>query len=361
MSDAAPPRLDRYRLLGRSGLKVSPLCLGTMTFGTAWGWGADEPESRRMFDRYAEAGGNFIDTADFYTDGQSEELTGRFIASDRDRFVVATKYTNYRKRGDPNAAGNSRKSMFAAVEASLKRLNTDYIDLYWLHIWDHTTPVDELMRAFDDLVRQGKVLYLAISDTPAWKIAQLQSYAEHHGFSRFISTQVEYSLATRDVEREIVPMSLELGLGLLPWSPLAGGVLTGKYTEDDMHAERQKLASGQVDPFDSENRVLGLNEQKLAIGRKVKQIADAAGVSAAQVALQWLLTRPSVTSIILGARRLSQLDDNLACLDCTLSDEQIAELDEISATPLGFPHDFMNSPFIRQLVTAGCDVERPGG
>lgn len=228
-----PTQLDHYRLLGRSGLRVSPLCLGTMTFGTEWGWGADKYTCRAMFEKYAEQGGNFIHTANVYTDGTSERFTGELLESafgGRARFVMATKYASNLNLhpGDPNAGGNHRKSMVQAVEESLKRLRTDYIDLYWLHAWDFTTPVDEIMRGLDDLVRQGKVVYLAISDTPAWKAAQLNQYAEDHALTRFIAYQAEYSLATRDAERDILPMCRDLGLGLLPWSPLSGGLLSGK-------------------------------------------------------------------------------------------------------------------------------------
>jgi len=359
--DSLDFRLDHYRLLGDSGLRVSPLCLGTMTFGIDWGWGADEDESRRIFDAYVQRGGNFIDTADLYTNGTSEKFVGKFAHDfGRDRLVLATKYTNNSPdlaQGDPNAAGNHRKHMMTAVEASLKRMQTDYIDLYWLHIWDFTTPTDELMRGFDDLVRQGKVLYIAISDTPAWKIAELNTYARHHAMTRFIATQVEYSLAVRDAEREILPMCREMGLGMLPWSPLAGGVLTGKYTDEDLKREQELLASGKVDPFDSEQRILGLTAQKIATGQTVKRIADDLGRSAAQVALNWLLGRDGVTSLILGARKLSQLEDNLACLDFSLSDAHRRELDEVSRITYGFPHDFFAMPLVQQVSTGGTTHE----
>ena len=350
-------QLNHFRLLGRSGLRVSPLCLGTMTFGTDWGWGSDEAESEAVFDRYAAAGGNFIDTANFYTNGTSERLVGKFIKPDRDRFIVGTKYTLKTRDGDPNAAGNHRKSMCRAVEASLQRLDTDYIDLYWLHAWDFTTPVDELMRGLDDLVRSGKILYLAISDTPAWKVAQLNTYAETHALSRFITTQVLYNLAVRDVERDIVPMSRELGLGVLPWSPLASGVLTGKYTRADMEKERTLIESGKAQMFGSDQRIVGLTEQKLAIADEVAKVAKEIGRSPAQVALNWLLTRPGVTSIILGARTLKQLEDNLGCLEFTLAPEQLERLNTISAIQLGFPHDFLQGPFVRDLVTAGTVIK----
>ena len=315
MHPDALTQLDHYRLLGRSGLRVSPLCLGTMTFGKDWGWGADEETSRKLFDLYVERGGNFIDTANFYTFGTSEQYVGKFIeqsAQPRDFFVLATKYTINMATGggksghkDPNAGGNHRKNMVQSVEQSLKRLKTDHLDLFWLHMWDYSTPVDELMRAFDDLVRQGKVVYLAISDTPAWKIAQLNTYAEAHALGRFIATQMEYSLVERTVERDVLPMCRELGVGFLPWSPLAGGLLTGKYTRED-YEEQQKAEKAGKSRFDddNENRGIQLNERKIDIAEAVMSVADEAGRSPAQVALNWLLTRDGITSIILGARKV---------------------------------------------------------
>ena len=248
-----------------------------------------------------------------------------------------------------------------AIDASLKRLKTDYIDLYWLHIWDDTTPVDELMRGFDDLVCMGKVRYIAISDTPAWKMAQLNLYAEQHALTRFITTQVLYSLANRDVERDIVPMCREFGIAVLPWSPLAGGVLSGKYTEKDMQAEQERMEAARkagkpLDPFNSANRIMNLTQKKVDIGRAVKTTAERIGRSAAQVALNWLMHKPGVTSIIIGARTLEQLDDNLGCLDFTLDEANLAALDEVSRIELGFPHDFMRSPFVRSLVTGGTTL-----
>ncbi|MEM7682385.1 MAG: aldo/keto reductase [Planctomycetota bacterium] len=352
--------LDRYRLLGRSGLRVSPLCLGTMTFGKNWGWGSDLDQSRAVFARYAEAGGNFIDTADLYTHGESEQYLGQFLNDPafggRDRFVLASKYTLNtpdRAKGDPNASGNHRKRMMTAVEASLKNLQTDYLDLYWLHIWDGTTPVDELMRAFDDLVRQGKVHYLAISDTPAWKVAQLNTYAEAHALSRFVATQVEYSLVERTVEREITPMCAELGLGVLPWSPLAGGVLTGKYTRADLEAQRE----GPSKPEGAE-RGAELTERKIDIVEALVAVAQEIGQSPAQVALNWLLRKPWVTSVILGARTVKQLDDNLGCLSFTLSDAHFERLEDASRITLGFPGDFIhNTPRVGVFATGGTRVD----
>ena len=221
----------RYKLLGKSGLRVSELCLGTMTFGEDWGWGASHEESRKVYDAFREAGGNFIDTANVYTNGTSERLLGEFIQGHREQIVLATKYTNAAPGNDPNAAGNHRKSMVQALEASLKRLKTDYIDLYWLHIWDRITPVEEVMRAFDDLVRQGKILYAGVSDMPAWVVAKANTLAELRGWTPFVGLQIEYSLIERTPERELLPMAADLGLGVTAWSPLAGGVLTGKQLE----------------------------------------------------------------------------------------------------------------------------------
>lgn len=219
----------RYQLLGRSGLRVSRLCLGTMTFGEAWGWGAGEVECRRIYDAFRDAGGNFVDTANMYTEGQSEEMLGRFLEGHRHEVVLATKYTNARPGRDSNAGGNHRKSMMRSIEESLRRLHTDFIDLYWMHIWDQMTPVDEIMRGFDDLVRQGKILHAGVSDAPAWWVAQANTMADLRGWAPFVALQIEWSLIERSVERELVPMAQALGLTITPWSPLAGGILTGKY------------------------------------------------------------------------------------------------------------------------------------
>ncbi|MDI5986483.1 aldo/keto reductase [Halomonas sp. M4R5S39] len=350
--------LDSYRLLGRSGLRVSPLCLGTMTFGADWGWGTDEATSEAIFRAYAEKGGNFIDTANFYTEGSSEKIVGRCLAGERDRFVLATKYTLNTRRGDPNAGGNHRKNMVQAVEASLKRLGTDYIDLYWVHAWEYRTPIDEVMRALDDLVRQGKVLYVGASDFPAWKVAQANTLAEFRGWSRFIGLQVEYSLAMRDIERDLVPMAVDLGLGVTPWSPLAGGLLTGKYSRDDIERQRRANAAGEVDVFNSRQRVLLPDERQLSIAEEVRAIAEEVGRSPAQVALNWTLTRPGVTSTLLGARRVAQIEDNLGALEFSLDDQQLTRLNEISEVDLGFPHDFITGEFVNDIITGGARIAR---
>ena len=349
-----PAALTDYQLLGNSGLRVSPMCLGTMNFGEDWGTGASRDDSRAIFDGYAEAGGNFIDTADLYTDGTSEAYVGEFLAAhgERDRFVLATKYSLQRREGDPNGAGNHRKSMTTAVEASLKRLKSDTIDLYWLHIWDFTTPTDELIRAFDDLVRAGKIQYVAISDTPAWKIAELHTYATCHALTRPIATQVEYSLITRDVERDIAPMCLDLGLGLLPWSPLKGGVLSGKYGREDL----EKIESGDSEGVGK--RGMQLDKKRVELIEGLREIADAHGKTVAQVAMNWLLSRPHVPSVIIGPRTREHLDGSLGSLGFNLTPEQLNRIDELAPISLGFPHDFLRGGAGRKFVTAGLDLPR---
>src|SRR3954467_12466780 len=276
--------LDTYRLLGRSGLRVSPLALGAMTFGTDWGWGADERDARRIFDAYVDRGGNFIDTANQYTNGTSERFVGEFAGDRRERLVIATKYTLTTRPGDPNAGGNHRKSMLRSVEESLKRLKTDYIDLLYLHVWDFTTPVEEIMRAMDDLVRAGKVLYVGISDTPAWQVARMQTIADLRGWSPLIALEIEYSLIERTVERDLIPMARELGLGVIPWSPLASGVLSGKYSRKDLEiGDGSAAAIGTRKDIAASNGAL--TERGLAIAEIVKTVAKEIGKTPAQVAL----------------------------------------------------------------------------
>ncbi|HBK47623.1 MAG TPA: aldo/keto reductase [Xanthomonadaceae bacterium] len=352
-------QLDDYRLLGRSGLRVSPISLGTMTFGKDWGWGADEADARRLFDTYVDAGGNFIDTANVYTDGSAETLLGRFAAGRRERLVIASKYTLNPFPGDPNGGGNHRKNLLQSVEASLKRLGTDYLDLLYLHIWDGTTPVEEVMRGFDDLVRAGKIVYAGISDTPAWQVARMQTLAELRGWSPLIALQVEYSLAQRTVERELVPMARELDLAVHAWSPLAMGILTGKYTRADLDAARGRAASSTPDGARSDAAYSHdmLNERSLAIGEEVKAVAAETGHSPVQVALAWLLQRPAAPIPIVGARTLPQLQDNLGALQVVLDPRQLQRLDAASAVELGFPHDFMRSPIPQRLIFGGTRVQ----
>lgn len=345
----------RYTLLGRSGLRVSELCLGTMTFGDAWGWGAPEDVCREQLKLFWDRGGNFIDTANRYTDGQSEEILGRLLEGRREQNVLATKYTISTRDGDPNASGNARKNMVQAVEASLRRLRTDYIDLYWVHAWDELTPVDEVMRALDDLVRSGKVLYVGVSDYPAWKVAEANTLARLRGWSPFVGLQILYNLITRDAERDLIPMARDLGLGVTPWSPLSRGILTGKYSRRDLEEAREERPG--VPSSRREMVLQELDERSLSIAETVEGVADEVGRTAAQVAIRWLLQRPGVTSPILGARTAEQLEDNLGCLDFELAEEQMERLSRASEIDLGFPHDFLDAPRIRKLVHGDTEVE----
>jgi aryl-alcohol dehydrogenase-like predicted oxidoreductase len=317
-----------------------------MTFGEEWGWGSSKDESRKILDAFFEAGGNFIDTANVYTNGSSERLLGEFLKGNRDATVLATKYTNAMPGTDPNAAGNHRKNMMRAVEASLKRLQTDYIDLYWLHIWDRITPLDEVTRAFDDLVKQGKILHAGVSDMAAWAVARANTLAELRGWTRFVGLQIEYSLIERTVERELVPMSRALGLGVTAWSPLAGGVLTGKYAEGRAEADA-RMNNEMMKSFSR------ADERTRAIVAEVQSVAREVGRSPAQVALAWLRHRPVPVIPIVGARRLAQFKDNLACLDLKLDASQLERLDSVSRIELGFPHEFYERDMVRALIHGG--------
>jgi aryl-alcohol dehydrogenase-like predicted oxidoreductase len=348
--------LDTYRLLGRSGLRVSPLALGTMTFGSDWGWGASRDEARRIFDTYVDRGGNFIDSANVYTNGSAERLVGEFARDRRDSLVLATKYTMTTRAGDPNAGGNHRKSMVGSVEDSLRRLGTDYIDLLYLHAWDSTTPVEEVLRAMDDLVRAGKVLYVGISDTPAWQVARMQAIADLRGWSRLAALQIEYSLIERTVERDLIPMAGEMGLGVIPWSPLGSGVLTGKYSRADL-GDENGLAGAVGTRKDVAAGSGALTERGLAIAEVVMKVAGDLGVTPSQVALAWTMRDPRVTAPIIGARTLEQFEDNLGALDLTLPDAALADLEAASAIELGFPHDFLNRPMTRDVMYGGLRIE----
>jgi aryl-alcohol dehydrogenase-like predicted oxidoreductase len=337
----------KYRLLGKSGLRVSEAALGTMTFGDEWGWGSPKAEAQKIYETYREAGGNFIDTANFYTGGTSEKFVGEFIKGHRESVVLATKYSNAAPGNDPNAAGNHRKSMMQALEASLKRLQTDYIDLYWVHIWDGITPVEEVMRGLDDVVRQGKVLYVGISDAPAWWIAQANTLAVLRGWAQFTGLQIEYSLIERTVERELVPMAQALNLGILAWSPLAGGVLSGKY-HGEGKADGGRMTNEGVKAFFPER------EQRAApIISAVKSVAKQTGRSMAQVALAWLRHRTAPLIPIIGARKVSQLQDNLASLDLELSAEQLKSLNGASQIELGFPESIYEKEMARATRYGG--------
>lgn len=335
----------KYRLFGKSGLRVSEISLGTMTFGEDWGWGSSKEEARKIYNAYRAAGGNFIDTANIYTNGTSESLVGEFMCEHRQSIVLATKYTNSAAGNDANAAGNHRKSMVQAVEASLRRLKTDYIDLHWLHIWDQMTPVEEVMRAFDDLVRQGKVLYIGVSDAPAWWIAQANTLAELRGWTQFIGLQIEYSLIERTVERELIPMAKAFNLGLVAWSPLSGGLLSGKYHAGDGKDGRFSNEMGKAFQRTGErvDRIVGV----------LQKVSQLVGRSPAQVALAWLRYRDIPVIPIIGARRISQLQDNLASLELNLTHEQVSTLNEASAIEMGFPHDFYENEMVKTLLYGG--------
>jgi aryl-alcohol dehydrogenase-like predicted oxidoreductase len=337
----------KYRLLGNSGLRVSEICLGTMTFGEDWGWGSAKDEAQKVYNAFREAGGNFVDTANVYTNGSSESFLGEFMKGHRESIVLATKYTNSGPGTDPNAAGNQRKNMMQAVDASLKRLQTSYIDLYWVHIWDQITPVEEVMRGLDDLVRQGKILYAGISDAPAWWIAQANTLATLRGWSPFVGLQIEYSLVERTVERELIPMANAFKLGVTAWSPLSGGVLTGKYHGHSSAEEGGRMSSDMMKEFLPEEK------RAAAIVAAVKTVADETGRSMAQVALAWLRYRSVPVIPIIGARKLSQLQDNLASLDVSLSAEQVKALDEASQIDLGFPHTMFAKELVRGLMSGG--------
>lgn len=350
-------QLDHYRLLGRSGLRVSPLTLGAMTFGVEpGGWGSTDEEAARMLDLYIDRGGNFVDTANFYGGmGGSETLLGRLVQDRRERLVISTKYALTTRPGDPNAAGNQRRNMVRAVEDSLRRMGTDWIDLYYLHMWDFRTPVDEILRAFDDLVRAGKVVYIGLSDTPAWQASRMQAIAELRGWSQFCALQISYSLIERTVEREMIPMAAEMGMGVCPWSPLGGGVLTGKYSAADL----APAAGGTYDRKTMNAATGRLSERNLAIADTVRGVADEIGCTPAQVALAWTLTNPAVCSPVLGARTPAQLEDNLGALAITLSDEHLARLDAASAVPKVFPLDVLKSP-AESMMFGGVTVAERG-
>jgi aryl-alcohol dehydrogenase-like predicted oxidoreductase len=327
--------LNHYVTLGRSGLRVSPMCLGAMTFGLDWGWGCDVDVAKAIIDAYMERGGNFIDTSNIYTKGHAEVIIGEHLSSAgrRDRMVIATKFLGNMYPGDPNGGGAHRKALMRACEHSLRRLRTDYIDLYWMHWHDIHTPIQETMRALDDLVRAGKVRYIGFSDTPAWKCAQAQMESSFRSWSPLVALQIEYSLMERTPEAELLPMAGEMGLGITPWSPLKGGVLTGKYTRQN---------AGAIEPGRGKWVSNWLNERTYTIIDALIAAAGEAGCTPAQAALAWVQGKSGVTSSIIGARTVEQLVDNLAALEVVLSPQQIAALDEVS-TPLQmpFPYEFL--------------------
>lgn len=335
----------RYKLLGSSGLRVSELCLGAMTFGEEWGFGEGKEECRKVYDTFVEAGGNFIDTANKYTDGTSERYVGEFIATDRERIVLATKYTLAMDPIDPNACGNHRKNMMQSVEASLKRLGTDYLDLLWVHAPDGLTPIEELMRGLDDLVRMGKVFYVGISDAPAWWVARANTMAELRDWSPFVGLQIKYSLIERSAERDLLPMARNLGLTVTPWGALGGGLLSGKYIDAKGDVDSKRAEVGQEISVAEKNAV-----------QAVVDVAKEIDRSPSQVALAWCRQQTHAVIVpIIGARIVSQLEDNLGCIEFELSTEQLDRLSEASPISRGFPHEFLAKPHIRQLI--GGEVE----
>ncbi|GAB4368190.1 MAG: aldo/keto reductase [Deltaproteobacteria bacterium] len=333
----------RFKLLGRSGLRVSEICLGTMTFGEEWGFGAPKEECRRIFEEFAGAGGNFLDTANMYTNGTSERFLGEFLGKERDRFVLATKYTLSMRADDPNASGNHRKNLVQSLEGSLARLRTDYVDLLWLHAWDFMTPIEEVMRALDDVVRAGKVRYVGVSDTPAWVVSRANLLAELRGWSPFVGLQIEYSLIQRTVERELIPMANELDIAVTAWGAIGGGVLSGKYSGKP----------GKVKATDSrrkESNLWRISEKNLAIAREVGKVAREIRRTPSQVALAWVRQQPGVIIPILGVRTLEQLRDNLGCLDVSLDRRQMDRLGAVSAIEMGFPYDFLAMDMAKKAV-----------
>jgi aryl-alcohol dehydrogenase-like predicted oxidoreductase len=340
--------LDHYVTLGRSGLRVSPLCLGAMTFGEDLGWGSSVEESQRIVDRFVDLGGNFIDTANFYTKSHSEKIIGDHVgrhAVRRDRLVIATKFSGNLYPGDPNGGGSGRKSIVAQCEQSLRRLQTDYIDLYWLHNWDVHTPIEETMSALEDLVRAGKVRYLGVSDTPAWKIVEANMIARSRGWTPFVGLQIEYSLLERSVEQELVPMAREFGLGITPWSPLKSGALSGKYT---------RATAGQVKADRGAFLESFLNEKTFALVDELERIAGAHDSTVARVALAWVLAQPGVSSVIIGARRLAQLDDNVKATEVTLTVAELGHLDALTKPAFGFPQNMQ--PMFPAIHNGGTTV-----
>lgn len=338
--------LDAYVTLGRSGLRISPFTLGTMTFGDDWGWGASPEESEKILAAFIDHGGNSIDTANLYTNGHSEKIIGDFLAGQpalRDRLVLATKFFGNLHENDPNGGGPSRKAIVQQLEESLRRLQTDYVDLYWLHNFDPATPIEETLRALDDLVSAGKVRYVAFSDVPAWATAEAATIARLRGWAPLIALQLEYSLLERTSEGELIPMARAMGMGVMPWSPLRGGLLSGKYSS----AKRTEIdtARGRM-PSDAE----------LVVIDALNAIASEMGVTSAQVALAWVLGQPGVSSVVIGARRMDQFQTNLGALDVKLSDAHRAVLDEVSTPRLNFPAE-NNATLAPSMQFAGATVD----
>lgn len=349
-------RLTDFTTLGRSGLKVSPVCLGTMTFGEEWGWGSKEETAKAIFAKYIELGGNFIDTADGYTNGTSEEMCGRFINREklRDKVVLATKFTFNAEPGNPNAGGNGRKNIYRALEGSLKRLGTDYIDLYWLHAWDTVTPLEEVLLTLNDLVREGKVRHVGLSDVPAWYLAKWQTLSSLRLLEPVAAMQLEYSLVERTIEREHVPAAREFGVGICPWSPLASGFLSGKYKKEGNGASEGRLSMTK----ESDNPVWDkFTPKNWAILEEAQKIAKELGCSAAQVALSWVYNQPGVTSTLIGATKIKQLEDNLAALEIQLPAEALKRLNALSKPENAHPYMFFEGA-IHSMVAGGTAIRQ---
>ncbi len=335
----------RYKILGDSGLKVSEICLGTMTFGEESGFGTNKLESQRMFAAYLDAGGNFVDTANIYSTGTSEKMLGEFITGERTRLVLASKFTMSTDGKDPNAGGNSRKNLQQSLEASLRRLGTDYLDLYWVHAWDRITPLDELLRALDDAVRAGKILYAGFSNLPAWLAARAQTIAELRGWSRLIALQLHYSLVERNCERELLPCAAALGMTATAWSPLAGGILTGKYSRD---AALRAAQPGRLTTTGWGK--LYLSERNLGIAEVVRTVAARLGCTSAQVAIRWLMQRPDGVIPIVGARSAAQLTELLGAAALRLDEAALNELEAASRIEVGYPGSLLYAPPGRRMV-----------
>lgn len=329
----------KYKLLGNSGLRVSEVCLGTMTFGEDWGWGADRKTCKELVRLYLDAGGNFIDTANYYTNGSSESILGELLEGIRHTVVLSTKYSLLTDSHNINSGGNHKKNMVYSIEQSLKRLRTDYVDLYWVHIWDQITPVEEVLRGLEDLVRAGKVLYTGISDAPAWIVAKSNAIARERGWTGYSAIQVEYNLVERTVERELIPMAATDNLSVLAWSPLAGGFLTGKYnTTDGNGHNRGRLKGNQR-----------ISPERQTILNAVNDVAQEVGASAATVALAWVKQNPIVIPIV-GARKTAQLASNLESIQLNLSEEHFDKLNAASEIKLGFPVDFINREGVQEIL-----------
>ncbi|MER8909767.1 aldo/keto reductase [Mesorhizobium sp. M0854] len=343
-----------YYTLGNSGLRVTRLALGTMTFGTEWGWGAEKETARALVDAYVEAGGNFFDTADLYTGGTAETWLGEFIAERglRDKSVISTKFTYNAEPGNPNAGGNGRKNILRAIDGSLKRLGTDYIDLYILHTWDRLTPPEEVMRTLDDLVRAGKIRHVGLSDVPAWYASRAQAVAEHRGYEPVSALQLEYSLAERNIEHEFVPFGTRYGAGIMVWSPLASGLLSGKYRFDTIVEDGGRLETMRGSTNPGFQKFTDRNWQIVA---ELERVAGQLGRSMAQVALNWTANRPGIASVIVGATRLDQLKDNLGALDFDIPEDLRARLDAVSRPVTPFPYSFFG-PEIQGGLTGGQAV-----